>query len=220
MKIIVHVSRLDWGVFSGREGDIAAAYSAPTLAGCGEGKGISTFRHDGRLWTVGGRCGSWLSQTADAYELIPAEDYAGADSAPYSYEGRPVTYKSRKYRLGQKTEFVAADRTVAEWCVHLRQTYERGGYFTSGKTYHNLLRSDLEREVWDMPTRSYAKLTGNVVAAIRLELAKPDFDKNRKPAELVETITQPDLLGLPMVDITPAVPMVAVRKDDWRQCFR
>jgi hypothetical protein len=133
MKIIVHVSRLDWGVFSGREGDIAAAYSAPALAGCGEGKGISTFRHDGRLWTVGGRCGSWLSQTADAHELIPAEDYTGADSAPYSYEGRPVTYKSRKYRLGQKTEFVAADRTVAEWCVHLRQTYERGGYFTNAK---------------------------------------------------------------------------------------
>jgi hypothetical protein len=218
MKIIIHVSRLDWGVFSGREGDIAAAYSAPALAGCGEGKGISTFRHDGKLWTVGGHCGSWLAETADAYELIPAEGYAGADSAPYSYEGRTVTHKGRKYRLGHKTEFVAADRTVAEWCVHLRQAYEHGGYFTSGKTYHDRLRADLEREVWDVPTRSYVRLTGNVVAAIKLELAKPNFDKHNQLAESVEPIIQPDLLGLPAID-PAAVRPVAVRKD-WRQCFR
>ena len=215
MKIIVHVSRLDWGVFNGRKGDIAAAYSAPALAGCGEGKGIGTFRHDGRLWTVGGRCGSWRHDTADGYELIPAGDYAGPASAPYSYEGKAVSHKGRKYRLGPKTEFVAADRTVSEWCVHLRQTYEHGGHFTGGKTYHDLLRADLEREVWDVPTRSYVKLTGNVVAAIRLELAKPDFDKHIQTAESVEPIARPELPGLPAVDNIP----VAIRKD-WRQCFR
>ena len=93
MKIIVHFSRLDSGVFSGHEGDIAAAYSAPALSEC-EGGGIRTFHHDGKLWTTGGRFGSFFHEAADAYELIPIHRYTGPDSAPYSYEGKTVTWKN------------------------------------------------------------------------------------------------------------------------------
>jgi|GEM_PF-3298876 len=217
MTNIVHISRLDWGVFSGREGDIAAAYSAPALSSSSDGKGINTFRYDGKLWTVGGRCGSWLRETADAYELIAVADYNGPDNASYSYEGKTITHRGRQYRLGPKTEFIAADRTVAEWCIHLRQTYENGGYFTSGKTYHDLLREDLEREIWDSVKRAYVKPSGNIVAAIRLELAKPNFDKHK--FELIKLNRQCSIESS-AIDITqlPAL-MVAVRKD-WRRCFR
>jgi hypothetical protein len=91
--------------------------------------------------------------------------------------------------------------------------------FTSGRTYHDMSREDSEREMWNIPTRSYIKPSSNIVATIRLELANSDFDKHNRTAELIKPATQPDLLELPMIDNAQlAVLPVAIRKD-WRRCF-
>jgi len=173
--VFVHYSRLTDGVFDLRKGDIAAAYSAPVIGGDGKGN-VSVFRHDGRLWTNGGGGSSLYRTSAACYPLISPEDYSGADNVPYSYEGRTVTCQ-RTFRLGAETEFRASDRSISEWQGYLRRAYERGGHFTHEKTYHALLREFLNRDYWDTDTRSYQQLSGNVVSAIRLELAEPDYDK-------------------------------------------
>ena len=187
--IFVHHSRLDSGVFSGRKGDIAAAYCAVALSSDG-GRApapprVPVFRHEGRLWTTD-HCGSFQQYSnAFCHPLILPESYIGHDSVPYSYEGRRVLYQRRTCRLGPKTEFRSLELTVSEWRESLRRRYQQGGYFTSGKTYHDLLREKLADEVWDGDVRAYKPLVGNIVAAIRLELQKPDYDKwKSSPAPL------------------------------------
>lgn len=191
--IFVHHSRLASAVFDLCEGDIHAAYSAPALSGDGK-KGVSIFHHAGRLWTCGGNDYSPVRSSAHCYQLLLPENYKGADSVEYSYEGKTILYKNRSYRLGPRTEFRAADRAVSEWRAYLRRMYERGGHFTTGKTYHELLREDLKRQFWDVDVRAYRPHAGNMVLALNLELAAPDFDKHKSPPRSFPSGNQMELL--------------------------
>ncbi|HTB82235.1 MAG TPA: hypothetical protein VK742_01150 [Candidatus Sulfotelmatobacter sp.] len=212
MKAFVHFSRLIRG-----RGDIADAYSADVLSGDSDAKRtISVFQHEGKLWTTGGTTSSFFRWEADGYELIAPEDFTHADSAPYSYQGRTVKYKGRTYRLGPRVEFHSVDSSVSEWCDYLRRTYRDGGYFTSGKTYHELLREISDKTIWDIPSRSYVPPSGNVVLAIQSELECPDFDKWKaatEPEPEPEPSAQLCLSSLPPLPYKPAsVPA-------WRKAF-
>jgi len=194
--ILVHFSRLESGVFELQSGDIYRAHCCEAMSGDPK-KGLPTvpvFRHDNKLWTNGGGCHSPYSCSATCYQLISPEDYHGPDTVPYSYEGRTVLYQKRPHRLGPKTEFCSIERTISEYRGLLRRMYERGGYFTSGKTYHGLLREELERERWDKG--AFAKPKGNIVTAIKLELKTPNFDKwkVRKTVVVEHSLLQPELL--------------------------
>lgn len=187
--IFVHISRLESDVFELQNGDIYRAHCCEAMSGDLK-KGlpaVPVFRHDNKLWTNGGGCHSPFSCSATCYQLIALEDYSGPDSVPYSYQGRTVLYQKRPHRLGPKTEFCSIERTVSEYRALLRRMYERGGYFTSGKTYHGLLREFSKREHGSKP---------NLVNAIKLELQTPDFDKYKKQkrTHVPRQLLQPELL--------------------------
>jgi hypothetical protein len=177
--IIVPWRRLEHAVFTDHEGDIAAAYSSDIMPK------VRVFLHEGRLWTSTGGGGSGLTPAhADCHQIIPEDEYTGTrDKVPHSHEGERVTFKGGAFRLGPKVRFIAAERTVAEWRVHLRAMYQLGGMFTAGKTYHGTLRDHAEHTVWNTDTRDFEPLRGNVVEAIRLELKTPDFTKHGKGQE-------------------------------------
>jgi hypothetical protein len=208
--IIVHFSRLESGVFGLREGDIQAAYSAPSIGGDCK-SAIRIFRHDGKLWTNGGMSWNVTFCEAFCFQLIPVENYTGPETAEFSYEGKTVIVTGRKYRLGPKTEFRSADRSVVEWRDDLRRKYKLGGYFTSGKTFHQVVRETAEKEIWDIPSQTFKPISGNIVEAIKLELATPDFDKAATPP-----ITEPEKVQLQLLPDNiihlpkPVVPL-------WRQ---
>lgn len=187
--IFVHFSRLESDVFELQKGDIYQTHCCEAMSGDPK-KGLPTvqgFRHDNKLWTNGGGCHSPFSCSATCYQLISPEDYHGPDTVPYSYEGRIVLYQKRPHRLGPKTEFCSIERTVSEYRALLRRMYERGGYFTSGKTYHGLLRDFSKKETGSKP---------NLITAIKLELQTPDFDKYKKPkrAPIQRQLLQPELI--------------------------
>ena len=130
VRIVTHWRRFSTGLWRVPEGDIAAAYSASILPK------VLVFVHEGRLYTNGGCAFSkWLHAEASCYPLIAADAYHGADSVPYSYEGREVAYRGKVFRLGAKTIFVASDPTVDEWRQSARVLYADGGYFAAHCTY-------------------------------------------------------------------------------------
>jgi len=67
--------------------------------------------------------------------LIIADEYHGAKSVPYSYEGREVAYRGKVFRLGEKVIFVASDPALEEWRQTARVLYAEGGYFAADCTY-------------------------------------------------------------------------------------
>ena len=130
IRIITHWRRFSLGLWRVSEGDIAAAHSAATLPK------VQVFTHDGRLYTNGGCVFSkWFHAEVNGYPLIHADEYRGAESAPYSYEGREVAYKGKPFRLGAKVLFVASDPTIDEWRQSARVLYAEGGMFATDCTY-------------------------------------------------------------------------------------
>ena len=105
-RIVTHWRRFSNGLWRVPEGDIAAAYCADTFPK------IKVFTHEGRLFT---NCGCNYSNAfeteANCYPLIPADEYHGAESVPYSYEGREAAYKGKVFKLGAKILFAASDPT-------------------------------------------------------------------------------------------------------------
>jgi hypothetical protein len=192
MTYTVPMDRLDSGVFTGKEGDISNAYACEKLAQgvYKPGVRVKTFTHDGKLWTSGAGGGGWDALVYHCYQLIPIEQYNGPDSAPYSYEGLVVSKDQQQFRLGPKVKFVGV-RTVEEHRRFLRCMYKNGGYFNSGRTYHQLLRELREKERWDPETRSWVPKTGPSMEAIDLELATPDWCKWTK--EMAEPTPTPKL---------------------------
>ena len=129
-RIITPWRRFSSGLWRLAEGDIAAAYSASTLPK------VQVFNHGGRRFTNGGCAFSkWFHAEVNAYPLIPATEYVGAESVPYSYEGCEVTCKGKTFRLGAKVVFIASDPTIEEWRQLMRVLYADGGMFAKDCTY-------------------------------------------------------------------------------------
>jgi len=138
-RIVTHWRRFSMGLWRVPEGDIAAAYSASSFPK------ISVFVHEGRLFTNGGAAYSkWVHTEVSGYPLIPADEYQGAESVPYSYEGREAAYKGKVFRLGAKTLFISSDPTVEDWRRLFRSLFADGGLFASGCDYREFLTSRCE----------------------------------------------------------------------------
>lgn len=175
----VDASRLDCGLWL-PQGDIYAAYSA----GAENGKGIrrvKTFKHDGKLWTNMGGCHGPYRVEANCHPLIPEAEYNGpTGKVPYSHEGELCQYRGVQYRLGSQHTFISKDRSLEQWQRLLRTQYEKGGHFTSNKTYHEILNDFAEKKYWDRNRKEYvhgSTIAPNYFKAIELELARPDFSK-------------------------------------------
>lgn len=122
------------GLWRVPRGDIADAYSASSLPK------VSVFIHEGRLYTnCGCNCAKWLHAEVNGYPLIAADEYHGAESVPYSYEGHEVAYRGKVFRLGAKVLFVASDPTIEEWRQSARVLYGEGGIFAADCTYTEFL---------------------------------------------------------------------------------
>lgn len=133
-RIITNWRRFSMGLWRVPPGDINDAYSADTMPK------VRVFIQDGRWFTNGGCCHSRLIHSeVDAYPLIPADEYHGVETLPYSYEGRRVTCQKKTFRLGTKVVFVSSDPTVDEWRRLLRSIFGDGGWFVSGCTYPEFL---------------------------------------------------------------------------------
>jgi hypothetical protein len=133
-RIITNWRRFSMGLWRVPRGDIAEAYSARSFPK------VAVFTHEGRLFTNGGASYSKLIQAeVNCYPLIPADEYRGAESVPYSYEGREAAYKGKVFRLGAKVVFVASDPMIDEWRQLLRSLFADGGLFSSGCTYPEFL---------------------------------------------------------------------------------
>jgi hypothetical protein len=129
-RIITNWRRFSMGLWRVPRGDIANAFSVSAFPT------VIVFIHEGRLFTNGGASYSKLVHTeVNGYPLIPADEYRGEESVPYSYEGREVAYKGKVFRLGAKILFVSSDPTIEEWRRLLRSVFADGGLFTSGCTY-------------------------------------------------------------------------------------
>jgi hypothetical protein len=194
--VYVDASRLDCGMWL-PQGDINAAMSLQAEPHKGQARRVKVFRHDNSLWTVLGLCHSQFRNSADAYQLIPEADYNGpTEKISYRYEGELCVYKDVTYRLGPKHEFIAKDRPVAQWQKFLRHLYDRGGHFTSGKTYHEMLQDRVDNQWWDRDKRDYVHglaVAPNYFQAVELELTQPDFTK--WPAEPAgANISEPETL--------------------------
>ena len=133
-RIIINWRRFSMGLWRVPRGDIANAYSGSSFPK------VTVFTHEGRFYTNGG-CAFSKSIHAEVrgYSLIPADEYQGCESRPYSYEGRKATYKGKAFRLGTEIVFVASDPTVEEWRRLLRSLFADGGLFASGCTYPEFL---------------------------------------------------------------------------------
>jgi hypothetical protein len=133
-RVVTHWRRFSTGLWRVQRGDIADAYCADTFPK------IKVFTHEGRLFT---NCGCNYSKhfgtEANCYPLIPADEYHGANSVPYSYEGREAAYRGNVFRLGVKVLFVSSDPTIDEWRHLLRVIYADGGYFVAGSEYGDFL---------------------------------------------------------------------------------
>jgi len=148
-RIVTHWRRFSNGLWRVPEGDIAAAYCADTFPK------LKVFTHEGRLFT---NCGCNFSNAieteANCYPLIPADEYHGAESTPYSYEGREAAYRGQVLKLGAKVLFVSSDPTLEEWRHLLRILYADGGCFASNCTYGGFLanryapKSENGRAAW------------------------------------------------------------------------
>ena len=138
-RIVVPWRRFSSGLWRVPKGDIAAAYCADTFPK------IKVFTHEGRLFT---NCGchyvKFFEVEADCYPLVPADEYHGLNSVPYSYEGREARFRGQVFRLGAKVLFVASTPTLAEWRHLLRVLYADGGYFATGCTYAEFLANHFD----------------------------------------------------------------------------
>jgi hypothetical protein len=133
-RIVTNWRRFSSGLWRVSEGYIAAAYSVSTLPK------VQTFTHEGRFFTNGGSCFSkCVHAEVQGYPLIPADEYCGAESVPYSYQGREVVCKGKIFRLGEQVLFVASDPTIDEWRCLLRSLYADGGLFAADCTYAEFL---------------------------------------------------------------------------------
>jgi hypothetical protein len=135
-RVEVDWRRFSIGLWREPEGDIRAASDLEALPKA------RTFKHDGILYVP---CGMSFSGSmraeADCFPIIRPEDYRGPEPRQYSYEGRPVTVKSRPFRLGHKVVFKSREPTVAEWRHHLKILYTEGGVFATKPTYTDFLDS-------------------------------------------------------------------------------
>ena len=133
-RIVTHWRRFSSGLWRLPEGDINAAYSGSTFPK------IRVFVHEGRRFT---NCGasffSWIKVEVHAYPLIPVGQYQGADSVPYSYEGREAAYKGNVFRLGAQVVFASSEPTVVEWRRLLRSFFGHGSPLVSGGDYRKFL---------------------------------------------------------------------------------
>jgi hypothetical protein len=133
-RIVTNWRRFSLGLWRVPRGDIANAFSASAFPR------VITFTHEGRLYT---NCGStsskWVHTEIRGYPLIPADEYQGCESRPYSYEGRKATYKGEPFRLGAEIVFVSSDPTIEEWRRLLRSLFADGGYFAADCTYPQFL---------------------------------------------------------------------------------
>jgi hypothetical protein len=133
-RIVTHWRRFSNGLWRVPEGDIAAAYCADTFPK------IKVFTHEGRLFTnCGCNYSKWFEAEVNCYPLIAPDDYRGAESVPYSYEGREAAYRGKVFKLGAKVLFVASDPTLAEWRLFIRVLYADGGYFVGYTTHLEFL---------------------------------------------------------------------------------
>ncbi len=164
-EILVEPARLEMPIWGRSEGDICAAYCADKFPK------VKTFLHDGQLFT---NCGGLAEESMQCYPLIPETDYQGPEPRQYSYEGRAVTYKGRSFKLGPQVKFTVRPRTLEEWTDLLRRQYAHGGYFASGKTYHEVLHYFLES--W--------RTSEEEKKAIHVELTQPN-----------PPLTQKEMLG-------------------------
>jgi hypothetical protein len=133
-RIVTHWRRFSSGLWLVPKGDIAAAYCADTFPR------IKVFTHEGHLFTnCGCHFSKWFHAEADCYPLIHADEYRGAESVLYSYEGREAAYKGKVFRLGAKVVFAASDPTIEEWRNLMRVLYADGGSFAARCTYGEFL---------------------------------------------------------------------------------
>lgn len=129
-RVVAHWRRFSSGLWRVPRGDIDDAYSADRMPR------VKVFTHDGRLFTNTGCVYSKrFHSEVDGYLLIPADEYYGPESIPYSYAGNAAVYQGKQFRLGAKTVFVPSDPSVNEWRQLLRATFADGGIFASGCTY-------------------------------------------------------------------------------------
>lgn len=153
-RVVTHWRRFACGLWRVPRGDINDAYSADRMPK------VKVFTHEGRLFTnAGGLYYKGLNASVNGYPLIPADEYHGPESIPYSYEGEAVVYQRKPFRLGAKTVFVPSDPSVEEWRQLLRAMFADGGMFASGCNYPMFL------------TESYPPESPNGETAAQLELA-------------------------------------------------
>lgn len=140
-RIVTNWRRFSMGLWRVPRGDIANAFSASAFPK------VFVFMHEGRLYT---NCGANYCKAVHAevrgYPLIPADEYRGAESVQYSYEGREVAYKGRLFRLGGEIIFAASDPTVEEWRRLSRVLFADGGHFASDCEYPEFVTSRMK---WD-----------------------------------------------------------------------
>lgn len=161
-RIVAHWRRFSCGLWRVPRGDIDNAYSGDRMPK------VRVFVHEGRLFTNTGCLYSrGFGSVVNGHPLIPADEYRGPDSIPYSHEGREAIYQRKQFRLGAKTVFVSSDPTVEEWRRLLRAIFADGGMFASGCTYPMFLTERCPPE------------SSNNEAATRLELA--DCESGRIP---------------------------------------
>lgn len=134
-QITVNWRRLAMALWRSEQGDIDAAYSAPSFPK------VRAFQHQGQFYSsFGGHTG----HTALCYPLIPAAAYSGPEpariSGPGYYEGERVTLAGRPYRLGVPVEFIGTDLTIEEWRWRLKVMYADGGLFAASKPYAQMLQ--------------------------------------------------------------------------------
>ena len=133
-RIVTHWRRFSNGLWRVPEGDIAAAYCADVFPR------IKVFTHEGRLFTnCGCNYSKYIEAEVNCYPLISPDEFRGAESVPYSYEGREAVYRGKVFKLGAKVLFVASDPTLAEWRHLIRVLYADGGYFVGYTTYLKFL---------------------------------------------------------------------------------
>lgn len=128
-RIVTHWRRFSTGLWRVQRGDIADAYCADTFPI------IKVFTHEGRLFTnCGCNYSKYIETETNCYPLILPDEYHGAESVPYSYEGREAAYRGKVFKLGAKVPFVASDPALAEWRQFIRVLYADGGYFVGYTT--------------------------------------------------------------------------------------
>ncbi|MGH7975235.1 MAG: hypothetical protein ACREDS_12270 [Limisphaerales bacterium] len=133
-RVVTHWRRFSNGLWRVPEGDIAAAYCGDTFPK------VKVFTHGGRLYINGGcNYSKYIEAEINCYPLIAPDEYRGAESVPYSYEGHKAVYRGKVFKLGAKVLFAASDPTLAEWRQFIRVLYADGGYFVGHTTYLEFL---------------------------------------------------------------------------------